>query len=425
MAKKPTRWVKLDNAAKIYPAASGKNWSNVFRQSATLFEEIDTDVLRSALAVVVKRFPSIAARLRKGAFWYYLEQLEKAPEIKEELSFPLAYMSKNEMRNCAFRVIVYKNRIAVEFFHSLTDGTGGLIFLKNLVAEYIEQKYNERIPYEDGIIDRKAEPKAEELEDSFLKNAGKVPASRRDTDAWHMYGEPQKDGSLNLVCLKTDVKSAISLAHKYNSTLTVFISAVMMKALLNLQNEKEPHLRRKARIKLLIPVNLRPLFDSKTFRNFAMYVVPEINPRLGDYSIEEICEVIKHKMGAQFTKKHMSSVIATNVNDEKNPLLRIVPLPIKNLAMKAVFNSVGERKSCLTLSNIGQVKLPDIMKKYVSRFDFILGVQAEAPYNCGMLSFEDTLYINFIRNIKDAELERHFFALLKELGLEVTAESNN
>ena len=199
----------------------------------------------------------------------------------------------------------------------------------------------------------------------------------------------------------------------------------MMKALLNLQNEKEPHLRRKARIKLLIPVNLRPLFDSKTFRNFAMYVVPEINPRLGDYSIEEICEVIKHKMGAQFTKKHMSSVIATNVNDEKNPLLRIVPLPIKNLAMKAVFNSVGERKSCLTLSNIGQVKLPDIMKKYVSRFDFILGVQAEAPYNCGMLSFEDTLYINFIRNIKDAELERHFFALLKELGLEVTAESNN
>ena len=144
-----------------------------------------------------------------------------------------------------------------------------------------------------------------------------------------------------------------------------------------------------------------------------------------EYTLEEIISVVKHKMGAEFTKKHMSSVIATNVNDEKNPLLRIVPLPIKNMVMKAVFNSVGEKKSCLTLSNIGQVKLPDIMKDYVERFDFILGVQASSPYNCGMLSFGDTLYINFIRNTKNAELERHFYMTLRELGINPTVESNN
>ena len=120
----------------------------------------------------------------------------------------------------------------------------------------------------------------------------------------------------------------------------------------------------------------------------------------------------------------MSSVIATNVNDEQNPVLRLVPLPIKNMVMKAVFNSVGERKSCLTLSNIGQVKVPDIMAKYIKRFDFILGVQAAAPYNCGMLSFGDTVYMNFIRNTKKAELERHFFAVLQGLGLSATVESN-
>ena len=151
-AKIPLRWVRLDNAAKIYPAARRRNWSNVFRESVTLHDDVDTDILKSALDVTVKRFPSIAARLRKGAFWYYLQQVEESPAIKDEYSYPLAYMSREEMRKCAFRVIVFHNRIAVEFFHSLTDGNGALIFLKNLVAEYLEQKYKISIPDEHGII---------------------------------------------------------------------------------------------------------------------------------------------------------------------------------------------------------------------------------------------------------------------------------
>lgn len=421
---RPLRWVRLDNAAKIYPAARRKNWSNVFRQSVTLLDEVDTGVLKSALDITVKRFPSIAARLRKGVFWYYLQQVAVAPEIKEEYSYPLAYMSKEEMRKCAFRVIAFHNRIAVEFFHSLTDGTGALVFLKNLVAEYLEQKYDIEIPFEDGILDRKALPAEEELEDCFPKNAGTVPASRKDTNAWHMYGEAQRDGFLNLTCFRMPVKEVLAIAHRYNATLTVFMSAVMMQALLNLQNEKNPVVRRQKRIKLLVPVNLRQLFPSNTLRNFAMYTIPELDPRLGVYTLAEICKVIQHKMGTEITAKHMSSVIATNVNDERNPLVRLIPLPLKNAVMKAIFDSVGEKKSCLTLSNIGQVKVPEIMAKHIQRFDFILGVQAAAPYNCGMLSFGDTVYINFIRDIKDAELERHFFAVLQELGISATVESN-
>lgn len=418
------RWVRLDNAAKIYPAARRKNWSNLFRQSVSLSENVDVQVLQSALDVTVKRFPSIAARLRKGAFWYYLQQVESAPQICEEHSYPLVFMNREEMRKCAFRVIAYENRIAVEYFHSLTDGNGALVFLKSLTAEYLEQKYRVSIPFENGVLDRRELPKEEELEDSFLKYAGNVPASRKDTNAWHMSGEPQKDGFLNLTCFQIPVKPALEQAHKHNATLTVFMSAVMMKALLNLQNEKNPNTKRQKRIKLLIPVNLRNLFPSNTLRNFAMFTIPELDPRLGAYSFDEICKIIQHKMGTEFTEKHMSCVIATNVNDERNPLVRLIPLPLKNAVMKAIFDSVGEKKSCLTLSNLGQVKIPEAMAQYVRRFDFILGVQAAAPYNCGMLSYGDTIYINFIRNIQDAELERHFHAVLQEMGLPTVVESN-
>ena len=422
--KKALRWVRLDNAAKIYPAARRRNWSNVFRQSVTLYEDVDVDVLKSALQVTVKRFPSIAARLRRGLFWYYLQQVESPPEIREEQSYPLVFMNKRETRACAFRVIVYHNRIAVEFFHSLTDGTGALIFLKSLTAEYLEQKYGISIPCEDGILDRKQSPSAEELEDCFLKHAGPVPASRRSADAWRLSDDPQRSDFLNLTCFTLPVKETLALAHEHKTTLTVFLSAVMMKALLNLQEEKVPVIRKRKRIKLLIPVNLRSLFPSSTLRNFAMYTVPELDPRLGEYTFSEICKVIQSTMGLEITQKHMGSVIATNVKDERNPFLRLVPLPIKNLVMKAVFDTFGERKSCLSLSNLGLVKMPDIMKQYVKRMDFILGVQAEAPYNCGVLSFDDTIYVNFIRNIRDAALERHFFAVLQEMGLPVTVESN-
>ena len=103
--EKQLRWMRLDNAAKIYPAVRRRNWSNVFRQSATLTEDIDKGVLSSALVVVVKRFPTIAARLRKGAFWYYLQEVEEVPEIMDEYSYPLTYMSKAEKFNAAISLV--------------------------------------------------------------------------------------------------------------------------------------------------------------------------------------------------------------------------------------------------------------------------------------------------------------------------------
>ena len=418
------RWLRLDNAAKIYPAARRQNWSNVFRMSATLKEDVDRDILKSALDVTVRRFPSIAARLRRGMFWYYLEQLSRAPEIRDEFSYPLARMSNKEISNCALRVIVYKKRIAVEFFHSLTDGTGALIFLKTLVAEYLQQKYKIDIPSENGVLARLEDPSEAELEDSYLKSAAPIKASRRENDAWKVRGTLEPAGFLHLTCFKLPVKDVIDAAHKYNVTLTAFLCSVMMLALQRLQAQKVANCKKRGSIKVLIPVNLRPLFGSKTLRNFALYSTPEIEPKLGEYSFEEICAVVSHQMGLDITKKQMSKKIATNVNDERSLLIKLIPLALKNVVMRMVFDAVGERKSCLSLSNLGAVKLPNEMMPYVDRIDFILGTQATSPYNCGVLSFGDTLYINFIRDIREPLLEAEFHNVLREMNLVSEVESN-
>jgi alcohol acetyltransferase len=175
---------------------------------------------------------------------------------------------------------------------------------------------------------------------------------------------------------------------------------------------------------VLIPVNLRKLFPSRTLRNFALYVTPEIDPQLGDYSFKEICSVVHHRMGLDCTAKLMGTRIAANVSSEKAFILKVMPLFIKNAAMKAVFDAVGECKSCLCLSNLGNVTVPEAMRPYISRMDFIIGVQARAPHNCGVLSYNGTMYINMIRNITEPELELHFFRVLQDQGLHVKAESN-
>ena len=422
--EKKLRWMRLDNAAKIYPAARNQNWSNVFRLSATLTEKIDLAVMQSALDVTVRRFPSIACRLRRGTFWYCLQQLQQAPAIRPELSYPLARMSRAEARRCALRVIVYENRVAVEFFHSLTDGNGGLVFLKTLVAEYLQQKYAVHIPAENGVLGRLEDPSREEMEDSFQKYAAPVSASRKEDDAWRLSGTPEPDGFLNWTCLEFSAQAVLEKAHQYGVSVTAFLCAAMMQALQQLQKEQVPNIRRRKAIKVQIPVNLRTIFPSSSLRNFALYTTPQIDTRLGEYDFQEICQVVRHWMGLEITPRQMGMKIAANVSAERLLAVKLMPLFLKNIVMKAVFKAVGERKTCLSLSNLGVIKLPEEMAKYVQRMDFILGVMATAPYNCGVLSYGDKLCVSFIRNTREPQLESAFFRVMQELGLGAEVRSN-
>ncbi len=416
------RWMRLDNAAKIYPAARNADWSSIYRLSATLTEAVDMSAMEKALDITVRRFPSIAVRLRRGVFWYYLQQISQAPPIQAECSYPLTKMPADDVRQCAFRVIVYEKRIAVEMFHSITDGNGALVFLKSLVAEYLQQRYSVHIPAEKGVLGRLEEPCEAELEDSFLKYASKVTVSRQESTAWHLSGTPEPDGFHHLTCMQLPVQAALNTAHSYGVSLTGFLASCMLMALQNMQAAQAPNCRKP--LKVQIPVNLRNFFPSRTLRNFSFYTNPELDPRLGRYEFAEICQLVKSRMGLDITPKQLQMRFSANVSSEKMLLVRLMPLPIKNLVMKAAFNAVGEKKACLSLSNLGQVKLPDEMEKYVDRMDFILGVQASAPNNCGVISYRDKLYINFIRDIKESALEYHFYCVLRDLGLQVSVESN-
>ncbi|MBO5313488.1 MAG: alpha/beta hydrolase fold domain-containing protein [Clostridia bacterium] len=423
--QKKLKWMSLDNAAKIYPASRRRNWSNLFRLSATMDEKIDKETMQSALDVTVRRFPSIAVRLKTGFFWYYLEEIPKAPEIMDEKPYPLSRMIFDDIRKCAFRVIVYENRVAVEFFHALTDGNGGLVFLKTLIAEYLYQKYGIKVPNTDGILDRLEEPDEAELEDSFPKYAGPVKHPRMEETAFKITGETEPDGFRTNTTFILDANQVAQEAKRHGVTVTAYFVALLIYTNIRIQEQRVKNPRRRKPLKILVPVNLRRLFPSKSLRNFVLYTTPGIDPRYGEYTFDEICKSVYHQMNYEITPKKMSARIATNVGNEQSMLLKLAPLFLKNMVMKLVFNAVGEKKSTFTLSNLGVVRLPEEMAEHITRMDFLLSVQSRAPYNTSIITYGDRMYLNIIRNIKESVLERELYQTFKELGLGVVAESNS
>ena len=140
MKKQNLHWMKLDNAAKIYPAAKRKGWINFFRLSATLCENVDPEVLRSAINTVHRRFPSICARLRHGLFWYYLEETLEAPTLREEGPCPLIVESKKNLSKCVDWSKIDKTEYLYAMKKSVVDYSDILSLIQNALTDKIDDR---------------------------------------------------------------------------------------------------------------------------------------------------------------------------------------------------------------------------------------------------------------------------------------------
>ena len=417
------QWYRLDNAALIFPAVMRKNWNNVFRVSVTLKEPVDPELLSRAAEDLLPRFPTVFVRLRTGFFWYYLETVNKAPEAEEDYAWPLTPMTRRKLKKCCIRILYYQNRIAVEFFHSVTDGTGGMAFLQNLAARYLTLKEGITVAPEGNIVDPADKPKPEETRDCFQLCGAKASVSRAEENAYRLRGNPEEDLFRHIVTGVIPTETLLEKAHEQGVTVTAYLSAVMAEAVLARQRD-DPAPGRRHHIKITVPVNLRKTFSLNTLRNFTLAVNIGFDPRLGEYSHPEICRLMYHQLQAETIPQKMAGRVSTNVELQRSLPLRLIPLPLKTLARRLVYTLSGESKGCLNISNMGVVKLPETMTPYVERFDFVIGVQYSYPNNCSVVTWQGKTYISMIRGIRDSELERLFFSGLVEKGLPVDIESN-
>ena len=413
------RFDKLDNTANLFPVIASSKSSNVFRIAAILTEMVDGEKLQQALDMVLPYFDVMRVRMRTGAFWYYFEDNPNpAPKVLAEDGCPCQYINPRLNREYLFRVLYYDRRISLEVFHALTDGNGALLFLKELVYQYLRLAHPELadgkgvILHEDTTVDR---------EDSYLKHYKRPSKKGYKTEkALVLHGEmlPREYFGIMHGYLKlADVKR---VAKQYGVTVNQYLLGVFAWSVyvgyLHGMPDKRP-------LTVCVPVNLRPYYNSATTKNFFAVVTAMFRSEREDYTFEEVLGQIAESLKSQIQKEHLEEIMAYNVSNEKNRFLRATPLFIKNIAMKLLYKQSAKANSG-TVTNLGVVKLAEPYDSYVESLYALLSMSPNQNIKAGVISYKDTLVFSFSSAIREADVQKVFFRKLSEDGIEVKVETN-
>lgn len=417
-------WYRLDNAANLYPAVQSKRITTLFRFSMTLKIPVDPVRLAESMTALMPRFPYWHVRLKRGFFWYYLEQNDAKPRPQKDVRHPNGRLHPRLGTRHMFRVRYWQNRIAVEFSHVLTDGTGAMLYLKALVYDYLRRSGLD--PGDPGDIptaDQSSDSK--EAEDGYQRFYREpLPLPNKGQMTFHPAGRMLLPGVYLLTTGISPMEPAMAEAKRRGVTLTMLLTAVYMDALQECQNVIGLPQSRIKPVAVSVPVNLRPIFPSRSLRNFTLYVSPEIDPRLGAYTFEEILDIVKHFMASEVNEKSLSRMISRNVGAQKNPVVRLIPLFLKRLLSPLLYTRMGECLHSGTLSNLGRVVLSPQMTAHVERVEFIPSPNPVNRTNLSMLGYNGFLFMNFGRVIRETDVEMGFFRRLVKLGIPVRIETN-
>ena len=409
-------WLKLDNAAKIYPAASNDSRSMTFRLAFYLKEEVDPTILEKAVNNLLPRFDSFNVKFKKGLFWNYFAANNKYFKVEKENAIIGQYKLNSHSRYC-FRVLYFGTRITLETFHSLADGTGAMEFLKSIVFEYLKLK-GHKINPENKIFSEKIATEYEKM-DAFsysYDKHNKLPL--REEKAYKIKGEIYPNNWNLFVKSTVNTDAFLNVCRSKNVTATQYTVALIVYSIYKNQpgcfNSKKP-------IKVLVPVNLRKYFDFYTLRNFSLYIKITIHTYHKHLSFEDILAETCKQFDEQLNKETMIKRMNANVYFEKLIVFRLVPQFIKNLALKIAYKVANDKIVTLDISNLGRVDLPEEMYDYIHQVDF---ANVSEKLSVTMITLKDKMNIIFSSKIKNLSIIYDVINTLKKENLDLVIQTN-
>ena len=416
-------WYPLDNAGVLYSALQKAKYSAIYRFSAVMAEKVDRQALQRAVDKTMPRFPTFGVRIKKGAFWYYFEpNRAPGPFVKEDIANPCQPVRFREDNGWLVRFYCYDRRISLEVFHAVSDGGGALVFFKTLLAVYLRE-LGYSIPNTHGILDVGEPPRREEREDAYGRYATVHPRrTKRGRRAYQNNGTPEPFYTFNVTMGFCSVARLKEKAGAYGVSITEYLSAVLLKVLLDKQRRERP--RRERPVALAIPINLRSWFPSKTLRNFILTVRPAVDPALGEYTFPEVVSQVHHYLRLNINRQQMQAELAGNVRFTRNRLLQLVPIVLKNPVMSLGYKLAGVRPYSATYTNPGPFPVPAEMAPHIRHMEVILGQATTPRPNCASMSYGDIMEITFAGTGKETDTERDFFRFLIREGVPVKVISN-
>lgn len=412
-SRKHLNWSRLDNAAKIFPPTSHGSDTGVFRLSCELTEPVAPDVLQAALDRTLERYPHLRMVMRRGVFWYYLEQTTLRPSVVPEHAPPCAALYEGS-RSLLFRVSYWRHKVNLEMYHVLADGAGGIEFFEALMTAYLMLRHPEA-----GADGRPQASVSQRGSDSFQKYyrpRGGGKASEGLGRAYRLRGTRRPDGGLTVIEGVADVRQVLEAAHRCETTLTVYLTAVLLSAI-----HSEMYVREQKRpVVLTVPVDLRSFFPSRTTRNFfgTIRVGYDFSKRNGE--MQDIVACVAAAFKEELTPERLGARMNKLAALEHNPVLRPIPLALKNPVLR-LSGAVSARGETAALSNVGKFRLPDALHGYVRGFGVFMSTGATQLCTC---SFGNSLHFGFTSAFENTEVQRRFFELLVNEGIAIEIRSN-
>ena len=411
--RKNLSWSRLDNAAKIFPPTSHGSATGVFRLSCELREPVAPDVLQTSLDRTLERYPHLLMVMRRGVFWYYLEQTTLRPSVVPEHAPPCAALYEGS-RSLLFRVSYWRHKVSLDMYHVLADGAGAIEFFESLMAAYLMLRHPEA-----GVDGLPQASVSQRWADSFQKYY-KPHSGGKSSDglgrAYRLRGVRRAGGGLTVIEGVADVRQVLAAAHRCGATLTVYMTALLLSAIhseMYVREQKKP-------VVLTVPVDLRSFFPSQTTRNFfgTIRVGYDFSKRSGE--IDDIVACVAAAFKEELTPERLGARMNQLSALEHNPVLRLIPLALKNPVLR-LSGAVSDRGETAALSNVGKFRLPDALHPYVRGFGVFMSTRATQLCTC---SFGNELHFGFTSAFENTEVQRRFFELLVNEGIEIEIRSN-
>jgi len=419
-------WLRLDNAAKMYPAILSREFTTVFRFSAGLREPVRIQPFFRAVRRVENRFPYYKMKLKRGFFWYYLEHHNTPVPVQEDIRGLCRGFGEEEDQGLLFRILVRERTISVEFSHILTDGHGAIEFFKALLITYFSE-LGLTVPDDLSYFQPETRIDSDELEDSFHRYFKKhLPKRIHLPRAFHLPYPIKRTARFSVMKAILSLDSVKRQAREYAVSITEYLVSVYLYSLQQVFREMNERQQRKSHklLRIQVPVNLRNIFPSRSMRNFTLFVLPEIDLRLGYYSFREILKKVHHLMQLEKDEKLISRTISRNVGSERDKILRSLPLFVKSMILQTQYYNLGANLYSGELTNLGKIDLSPGLNDRIESFTFVPPPPNKAlKVDCGVIGFKDKLVMTFGNITRTKAFEQRFLQTLSREGLLYQSEN--
>ncbi len=404
-----TEWYRLDSAAKVYPLSMTHTHMTVFRVSAYMKETVEPAVLQVALLSAVKRFPLFSTAVRRGVFWHYFDAVRCRFAVQEETAPPCSYFDLGHRQTPCFQVLYHKDRISLEIFHALTDGTGAMTFLQRLVRGYLSLLGHD-VAVDAGLPVLSDPPRAEEGENAFSRAAKQHRGTGflQKTALQPGGGRPKRKNARILhFVMPTD--ALVSAARNAGCTVTVLLTGAIFGAVQESVLLAEPG----DLMQVQIPVNMRRFYPSETLRNFSLYAV--ISVPYGTECGAALLPEIRRQLTEQMQADSLARMLYSANQMATNPFVRVMPLVLKNFVLKKIYGFLGEKVLSSTLSNLGSVETD--FGGHVRFFDFVLGPSCKTNTKCTLVTYQETAVLTVTDSMRDITFAAAVAEGLRKAGI--------